>query len=96
MAPAAAGLGCPAKVAVVPDPVRGLVGLQVRPALCAQGGVRADGRFYGHLATWRLSGWVRDQPAPGSSSPRPSVELLGKTKDTHLRWNRRIRAILTF
>lgn len=60
VAPAAAGLGCRVKVEVVLEPGRGLAGLQVRPALCSQGGVRADSRFHWQLATWRLSGRVRD------------------------------------
>lgn len=60
VAPAVPGLGCPVKVEVVLGPGRGLAGPQVRPALCVQGGVRADGRFHCQLAAWRLSGRVRD------------------------------------
>lgn len=60
VAPAEAGLGCRGKVEVVLGPGRGLAGLQVRPALCTQGSVRADGRFHCQLATWRLSGRVKD------------------------------------
>lgn len=45
---------------------------------------------------WRLCGRVRARPAAGSSSPRPAVELLGKSKDARLRWNRRNRTVFGF
>lgn len=62
VAPAVAGLGCRAKVAVVLGPGLGGTGLQVRPAVCERGVILPDGRFHGQL---RLSG-RQLEPSAGS------------------------------
>lgn len=47
-------------------------------SVCA-GWRSCHGRFHGHLATWRLSGWVRDQPAARVLGPPWSCWVKPKT-----------------
>lgn len=65
VAPAVAGLGCRAKVAVVcAQGEAARAGLQVRPALCERSVIRPDGRFHGQ----RRLGGQQLEPSAGSNT----------------------------